>query len=476
MIGDRCGVAVLVMLERGSLIMKSDDRRRDVALFRYSLIREAADPTVTNAARGLLVRELADREHQGPGGERIRVGRSSLDRWIRAWQAGGFDALFPQARNAVPFTAAAVLGLAVTLKLEAPGRTAAQIAEIITVSKGWSPSARTIQREFARRGLNTRPDGTPAPVFGRFEAAAPNDRWTGDALHGPIIDGRKAFLFAFLDDHSRALPGFRWGISEDTVRLEAALRHALGARGVPRSIYVDNGSSYVSAPLLRTCAVLGIRLVHSRPGRPEGRGKIERFFRTVRDQFLVEITVNPPADLDGLNRLFVSWVETVYHRRVHSETGQTPIERYLATGPFQIPTPAQLHEAFLWSETRTVTKTATVSLHGNTFEVDAALAGRKVDCVFDPFDLTRIEIRYQNRVMGHGVPQVIGRHTRHPMVKADTEPRPTTGINYLNLVAERHTHELADLRIDYRSLIETTDPTQIAGQLQIPVDTDRGAR
>ena len=86
--------------------MKSDDRRRDVALFRYSLIREAADPAVTHAARGLLVRELAEGEHQGPGGERIRVGRSSLDRWIRAWQAGGFDALFPQARSAVPFTAA----------------------------------------------------------------------------------------------------------------------------------------------------------------------------------------------------------------------------------------------------------------------------------------------------------------------------------------------------------------------------------
>ena len=451
------------------------DRRRDVALFRYSLIREAADPAVTPGERGLLVRELAGREHQGPRGERIRVGRSSLDRWIRAWQAGGFDALFPQTRTATPFTAATVLDLAVTLKLEAPGRTAAQIAEIIMVSNGWSPSARTIQRVFARRGLNTRPDGTPPQAFGRFEAAAPNDRWTGDALHGPIIDGRKAFLFAFIDDHSRALPGFRWGISEDTVRLEAALRHALGARGVPRSIYVDNGSSYVSAPLLRTCAVLGIRLVHSRPGRPEGRGKIERFFRTVRDQFLIEILVNPPADLDGLNRLFTAWVETVYHRRVHSETGQTPIERYIAGGPFQIPTPAQLHEAFLWSETRTVTKTATVSLHGNTFEVDAALVGRKVECVFDPFDLTRIEIRYQNRAMGHGVPQVIGRHTRHPMVKPDTVPRPTTGINYLNLVADRHTHQLAGLRIDYRCLIETTDPTQIAGQLQIP-DTEGGVR
>jgi putative transposase len=459
-------------------MMKSDDRRRDVALFRYSLIREAADLAITHAERGLLVRELAEREHQGPGGERIRVGRSSLDRWIRAWQTGGFDALFPQTRTATPFTAATVLDLAVSLKLEAPGRTAAQIAQIIIVSNGWSPSARTIQRVFARQGLNVRPDGTPPPVFGRFEAGAPNDRWTGDALHGPIIDGRKAFLFAFLDDHSRAIPGFRWGVSEDTVRLEAALRHALAARGIPRQIYVDNGSSYVSAPLLRTCAVLGIRLVHSRPGRPEGRGKIERFFRTVRDQFLVEIDVNPPTDFDGLNRLFAGWVETVYHRRVHSETGQAPIERYVAGGPFQIPTPGQLHEAFLWSETRTVTKTATVALHGNTFEVDGALVGRKVDCVFDPFDLTRIEIRYQNRPMGHGIPHIIGRHTRHPMVKADTEPRPTTGINYLNLVADRHALELARLgpSIDYSALVETKDPDQLAGQLQIPLDANAGVR
>ena len=457
------------MPERG---LQVKDRRRDVALFRYSLIREAADPALSHAERGVLVRELAGREHAGPGGERIMIGRSSLDRWIRAWQAGGFDALFPATRTAVPFTAASLLDLAVTLKLEAPGRTAAQIGEIITVSNGWSPSPRTIQRLFARRGLNTRPDGTPPVGFGRFEAAAANDRWTGDALHGPIIDGRKVFLFAFIDDHSRAVPGFRWGLSEDVIRLEAALRHALAARGIPRSIYVDNGSAFVSAPLLRACAVLGIRLVHSRPGRPQGRGKIEWFFRTVREQFLIEIDVHPPADLDGLNRLFAAWVETVYHQRVHSETGQTPIERYATGGPFTLPSPDMLHEAFLWSETRTVTKTATVSLHANTFEVDPALIGRKVECVFDPFDLTRIEIRYQNRPMGHGVPQVIGRHTRHPMLKPDlSEQRPNTGIDYLHLVAERHTHELARLTpsIDYSGVVETTDPNELAGQLQLPI-------
>ena len=251
------------------------------------------------------------------------------------------------------------------LKREVPGRTAAQVAAIIATAEGVAVSERTVQRLFARHGLNTRPDGTPPAAFGRFEAAARNDRWTGDALHGPLIVGRKAYLFAFIDDHSRAVPGHRWGLSEDSVRLEAALRHGLASRGVPKSIYVDNGSSFVAAPLIRACAVLGIRLVHSRPGQPAGRGKIERFFRTVRDQFLVEVAARDVASLVELNRLFSAWVETAYHRRVHTETGQTPLERFLASGPPVLPSPELLHEAFLWSDKRTVTKTATVSLHGN---------------------------------------------------------------------------------------------------------------
>ena len=446
------------------------DRRRDVALFRYSLIREAADPALPKTERGRLVRALAARDHTTPSGDRVRVSRNTLDRWIRDWRTGGFEALVPTARNAEPTTPAAMLDLAVKLKREAPARTAAQVAAIIEAAEGWSPSERTIQRLFARLGLNTRPDGIPPAAFGRFEAAAPNDRWTGDALHGPVVAGRKAILFAFIDDHSRALTGYRWAHSEDTVRMEAALRHGLAARGIPRSIYVDNGSPFVAAPLLRACAVLGVRLVHSRPGQPEGRGKIERFFRTVRDQFLVEVAARGVADLVEMNRLFAAWVETAYHRRVHSETKATPLERFVAGGPFAIPTPAQLHEAFLWSEQRTVTKTATVSLHANTYEVDAALVGRRVECVFDPFDLTAIEIRYQGRPMGAGVARVIGRHT-HPMARPDTPPPPAaTGIDYLAVLADRHADELARLAPPTRfaELVETADPDQCPGQLMIP--------
>src|SRR5262249_57768846 len=124
--------------------------------------------------------------------------------------------------------------------------------------------------------------------------------------------------------------GARFGFSEDTVRLAAALRPALASRGVPERIYVDNGSAFVDSWLLRACASLGIKLVHSAPGRPEGRGKIERFFRTVRDQFLAELTSEAAAKitgLDELNRLFTAWAETVYHARPHSETGAAPLPR-----------------------------------------------------------------------------------------------------------------------------------------------------
>ena len=156
--------------------------------------------------------------------------------------------------------------------------------------------------------------------------------WTGDALHGPLIDGRRTFLFCFIDDHSRLLVGYRWAAREDVLNASRALRAGIAARGVPKAVYVDNGSPFVSGQLLRACAVLGIRLIHSTPGRPEGRGKIERVFRTVRDQVLVELEDRPPASLEDLNRIFQSWVEQVYHRRVHSETGQTPLERFLAAG------------------------------------------------------------------------------------------------------------------------------------------------
>jgi putative transposase len=452
-------------------------RAQEIGLFRYALIRPVADPELTTRQRGPLVRQLAEQDHLGPFGDRVRVSRVTLDRWIRAWKAGGFDALVPSARHTQPHTPASVLELAAALKREVPARTAAQVAVILGEYAGCAPSARTLQRHFARLELNTRPDGSPPAAFGRFEAAAPNDRWTGDALHGPVVAGRKTYLFAFIDDHSRALTGYRWGHSEDTVRLEAALRHGIACRGIPKVVYLDNGSAMISKQLMRALAVLGIQLTHSKPREPAGRGKIERVFRTVREQFLIELAVpGALAKIDGLaqmNELFTAWVETVYHQRVHSETGQTPLERFTTADPPVLPSAASLREAFLWSETRLVAKTATVSMYGNTYEVDAALVARRVELVFDPFDLTRIQVRYQGRGMGAAIGHQIGRHV-HPAAKPETspDPAPPTGIDYLALVHDRHTAELRVPPVKYTDAGQRTTKTVDAVDI-VDVTTSR---
>jgi putative transposase len=222
---------------------------------------------------------------------------------------------------------------------------------------------------------------------------------------------------------------------------------------------VDNGSPFISHQLQRACAVLGIRLVHSRPGKPQGRGKIERFFATVRSQFLVEIGDDQLDTLDQLNDLFTAWVETRYHHRTHRETNQSPLERFTAAGIPDVPSPQLLREAFLWAETRTVTKTAMVSLHGNRYEVDPALVGRKVQVVFDPFNLAHLEVRFDDREFGTAIPHELATHV-HP--KAIAEPPDVldgmaaapTGIDYLALVeaehaqATRRTINFADLHGD----------------------------
>jgi putative transposase len=332
---------------------RRSERARRVGLFRYELIQEVIDPQLSVRQRGRMVRELAQLTHTDPFGQRVRVSRQTIDRWIRAWRAGGFEALVPTPARVSARTPGEVLEVAVALKRENPERTAAQIVRIMRSQSGWAPSERTLQRHFERLEFDHEQlQASPPRAFGRFEADRCNELWVGDVLHGPVITGRKTYLFAFLDDRSRAATGYRFGFSEDTVRLAAALRPALASRGVPGSIYVDNGSSFVDSWLRRACACLGIKLVHSTPGRPQGRGKIERFFRTVREQFLVEMTEQVAASISGLpelNRLLAAWVETVYHTAIHSETGMAPLARWRAgiPDPLPLPTPAQLREAFL---------------------------------------------------------------------------------------------------------------------------------
>ena len=179
------------------------------------------------------------------------------------------------------------------------------------------------------------------------------------------------------------------------------------------------------------------------------------------------------GSLAELNSLFTAWVEQVHHQRVHTETGTAPLARFLAAGA-PVPTPAALlSEAFRWGQWRTVTKTATVSLQGNLYEVDPALAGNKVELVFDPFDLTDIDVRHHARPVGKAVPFRIGRHV-HAKAVADTPPPPVpTGIDYLHLIQTRHTRALGQ-RLQYAQLTDPSQPdrTPSAAPPDPPADGD----
>ena len=451
-------------------------RTEKIALFRYHLIRDAADDSVTTRQRGPMVRALALLVHPGPFGGTVTVSKDTLDRWIRQWRRGGFDALRPQGRAQGAVTPAQILSLAATLKRERPARTSAQVRRIMIDTLGDAPSESTLLRHFRTLEL---PTGV-REVFGRFEANYPNEIWVGDGLHGPRINGRKTYLFAFLDDHSRMVTAGRWAYAEDSVRLTAALRPALEARGIPGTIYVDNGSAFVDESLSRTCARLGIRLTHSKPYRPQGRGKIERFFNTVNSQVLTEITTVDTATgvvdtgvgsmvttLEEMNALFTSWVEMVYHQATHSTTGQTPLQRWDAGWAGRRPVRKEktvIAEAFQWSAIRTVTNSATVSLQSNTYQVDQLLVGKRVELVYDPFDLAGlITVSAGNGVpAGIAVLSEIRRHVHKKAAtaaadEADTGARnAASGIDYLRLVETRHKGTMAGEPI---SFVKASTPT-----------------
>jgi putative transposase len=230
----------------------------------------------------------------------------------------------------------------------------------------------------------------------------------------------------------------RFFAHENARSCQELLRRAIVRRGVPSVLYADNGSPFKNAWLTRTCGVLGIRLVHSKPYSPEGRGKQERLNRYIREAFLSEACHKGIESLDELNELFGAWAEMVANRRIHAETNESPIERFEKSGPHRQVDPARLREAFRWSTNRKVTRTACVPFEGNSYAVDPSLVGRRVELRYDPEDLTRIDVYLEGRSAGVAVPFVTRRHVHPAVPQAKRPDLVPTGIDYLGLVAAAH--------------------------------------
>lgn len=421
-------------------------QQEQVALHRWAVIAEAAGARLTAAERGELVRQIAVRAHTHPDGTARRYSRGTIDRWLRAYRTGGLEALKPSPRADTGVVRAhpELFAEAAALRLELPGRSAAQIASILYHRHGIRVAERTIRAQLRRAGLHREALAAEPKAYGRYEAARCNERWITDVLVGPWVpwprrEGSvRARLFLIVDDHSRLLVDGRFFAHENARACQELLRRAITRRGVPDVLYCDNGAPFSNAWLARTCGVLGIRLVHSQPYSPEGRGKQERLNRYIREAFLAEATHHGIESLDQLNDLFFAWAEQVANRRAHAETGQAPICRFEAGGPPRQADPGLLREAFRWSVTRKVTRTATVPLEGNAYAVDPALTGRRVELRYDPEDLTAIEVFLDGKPAGAAVPFVTRRHVHRAVPQAAPAEPAATGIDYLGLVAAAH--------------------------------------
>jgi len=435
------------------------DPAEAVALFRFHLIAEATNPAIAAAERGLIIRGLASFAHQHPDGTMRNYSRGTLDRWVRAYRSQGLAGLapVPRADTGVVRRHPELLAEAAALRAELPARSSGAIADMLFRRHGVRVAERTIRAHLRRRGLHRAAIGGVPKAFGRYEAEAPNERWITDVLVGPFVPyprvagSRRAKLFLIVDDHSRLLVHGRWVTEENTRAGQDVLREAIARRGLPQVLYCDNGAPFANAALERSCAVLGIRLVHSRPYSPAGRGKQERLNRYIRQRFLAEAEATGIEDFEVLNDRFMAWAEQVANTRTHAETNETPLARFTAGGPSRAADPAVVADAFRWSAMRLVTKTATISLVGNRYQVDPVLVGRRVECRYDPTDMSVLDVFFEGRSAGVATPLVIGAHV-HPAVPQAKQPTPeATGIDYLGLVLAAHDDSLGG-SISYRDV------------------------
>jgi putative transposase len=367
---------------------------RDWAVFRYGLISEAARPLGDEVVAQVLAR-IAARQHQLPDGSLRRFSAATLRGWLRSYQHGGLEALSPKTRidkgsfRSLDEDTAEIIARHRVQHRELSVKLFHEILHADAVlPAGVRVCEATLRRFLKVRGLD-KPQRGPARARAKYEMPNPNDLWVADFMHGPKVrtpqGQRKAILCAILDDHSRVAVGARFAFSEETADILHTLRDAITGYGCPKRLYADNGPAFSSHQLPEACARIGCTLLHSEPFDSPSRGKVERFFRTVRARFLPRLSPDDLASLARLNERLQHWVREDYHLRRHGGINMKPLDRFLAGAEqtlIQRLAPAELDQAFMGRLTRCVRNDATVKVGGLFYEVPPEFIGARVELRF----------------------------------------------------------------------------------------------
>jgi len=431
-----------------------NDADLDLALWKLSVLGPLVSARLEHGDRQAFLLELAERTHQRPDGQLVRLSPRTLEGWLYAYRREGLEGLARKTRNdrgASRAIAPEVADLLLRAKRERPRRSIRgliRMMERARVVRPGSLSRSSVHRLLAQQGVSARPVRGPAAERRSFLVEQAGDLWMGDAMHGPpvVTPGgpiRKSYLLSQIDGATRYVPHSYFASSEAAPPQEYGFKQALLKAGRPRTYYVDLGSAYVARSLRIVCGELGIALVHTAPKDCEAKGAIERWHRTWREEVGDELP-DHPLPLAELNAIHWAWLSAEYHARVHATTGRAPREHWLAqVGALRpLPEALDLDEVFLHRATRKVRKDGTVRFAGKLLEVRPELVGRTVELRFDPVDR---EARPRVYVSGHFFCDtvVLDRHRNAQRARQRQAGRPDpqtqpTGLDPLRQILDEH--------------------------------------
>lgn len=390
-----------------------------IALFRHRLVARLLPNDMSAKERQQEMLRITTEQHQIPGTLRTRVAHSTLREWLRAYHAGGFDALKPRKRIDAGHPRALTPQLTeqlLKLKEAEPDLSIRLVIEQLrsqgVIGADAHVPVSTVHRLFKSHGvmsLRSHEDAGAKHDRRRFAYKEAGQLWMSDVMHGPSVPTndtrrkKKTYLIAFIDDATRVIPHAEFAFSENTRAFLPVFKTALLKRGLPQRLFVNNGANYRSHHFSLVCAKLGVALIHARPFQPQSKGKIERFFKTCRAQLMTRLNDSDTASLEALNRRLAAWIEGEYHHNPHRGIDhETPLERWARVGDGVKYPDAELDldDLFLFEEQRKVQNDRTVSLHGRLYEVDATLIGEKITLRYDPARPDApVQVVHQGRVI-----------------------------------------------------------------------------
>lgn len=370
------------------------DQKQNVALFRYGIIAPletgTSDPAVSNNE---FFRRAAEKTYTGPNGKPARVSASTIEKWHRCYKKDGFEGLMPQSRKDEGVSRKLdqdLQGQIRFLKARYPDISAADILRKLTENGSiriGEISASTMER-FVRR-LRTE-DGTGAAKdMRRYERPHINEVWYGDTCYGPYLstaEGKKrVFFIALIDDASRFIVAADIFFNDNFENLMSVIKSAVSKFGRPRMFSFDNGATYRNKQMELLAARIGSSVHYCEPFTPTSKSKIERWFLTMRMQYLASLDTRDFHSLDELRKHFASYIQR-YNQTVHSSlNGMTPEERFFSeSGLFHRLTEEAISNSFLYETERKVSPDCVVSINNSEYEIHYRYAKQRIRIRYSP--------------------------------------------------------------------------------------------